>query len=123
MCFGSGFEGDSLRILFLLERSKECQQRVAGLKSHATFTIPNFQQGYCTDDNARALILMMLLNELKEDLPQRYQITALMPVSSRTPSIRSCSDSATFLPSIVIGWKRRDPKIAMVALCGRSAPA
>lgn len=42
---------------------------------HATFTIPNYQHGYCTDDNARTLILMMLLDELKEDLPQRYQIT------------------------------------------------
>ena len=46
-----------------------------GLLQHATFTIPNYQQCYCTDDNARALILMMLLDELKEDLPQRYQIT------------------------------------------------
>jgi glycosyltransferase involved in cell wall biosynthesis len=46
-----------------------------GIFQHASFTIPNFQHGYCTDDNARALILMMLLDELQESLPQRYQIT------------------------------------------------
>jgi glycosyltransferase involved in cell wall biosynthesis len=45
-----------------------------GIFQHATLTVPNFSHGYCTDDNARALILMMLLDELEEDLPQRYQI-------------------------------------------------
>ena len=46
-----------------------------GILQHATFTIPNFQHGYCTDDNARALILMMLLDELDEAFPPYYQIT------------------------------------------------
>jgi len=38
-----------------------------GLFQHATFTVPNFAEGYCTDDNARAFILTLLLEELGED--------------------------------------------------------
>src|SRR6266576_3165325 len=30
-----------------------------GLFQHATFTVPNFAEGYCTDDNARAFILTL----------------------------------------------------------------
>jgi glycosyltransferase involved in cell wall biosynthesis len=37
-----------------------------GVFQHATFSIPNFAEGYCTDDNARALILAVLLSELGE---------------------------------------------------------
>ncbi|MDE2293158.1 MAG: glycosyltransferase, partial [Elusimicrobia bacterium] len=37
-----------------------------GLFQHATAAVPNFQTGYCTDDNARALILTVLLDELGE---------------------------------------------------------
>jgi glycosyltransferase involved in cell wall biosynthesis len=32
-----------------------------GIFQHASFTVPNFQEGYCTDDNARAFILTLLL--------------------------------------------------------------
>lgn len=35
-----------------------------GILQHATYTIPNFADGYCTDDNARALLLTVLLEEL-----------------------------------------------------------
>lgn len=38
-----------------------------GMLQHATFTIPNFAEGYCTDDNARALLLTVLLEELGLD--------------------------------------------------------
>src|SRR5256885_2230453 len=38
-----------------------------GLFQHAIFTVPNFSKGYCTDDNARAFILAVLLDELGED--------------------------------------------------------
>jgi glycosyltransferase involved in cell wall biosynthesis len=40
-----------------------------GMFQHATYTIPNFAEGYCTDDNARALLLMVLLEELGLDGP------------------------------------------------------
>jgi hypothetical protein len=35
-----------------------------GLIQHATFSVPNYAEGYCTDDNARALALCVLLQEL-----------------------------------------------------------
>jgi glycosyltransferase involved in cell wall biosynthesis len=38
-----------------------------GVFQHAIFGIPNFSEGYCTDDNARAFILAVLLGELGED--------------------------------------------------------
>ncbi|MCH8151004.1 MAG: glycosyltransferase family 4 protein [Planctomycetes bacterium] len=34
-----------------------------GLLQHATFGVPNYSQGYCTDDNARALIFSVLVDE------------------------------------------------------------
>jgi glycosyltransferase involved in cell wall biosynthesis len=36
-----------------------------GILQHAHFTIPNYQEGYCIDDNARALIVSTLLAELE----------------------------------------------------------
>jgi glycosyltransferase involved in cell wall biosynthesis len=36
----------------------------AGILQHAIYTIPNYTEGYCTDDNARALLLTVLLEEL-----------------------------------------------------------
>jgi hypothetical protein len=38
-----------------------------GVFQHALFSVPNFTEGYCTDDNARAFILAVLLGELEED--------------------------------------------------------
>jgi glycosyltransferase involved in cell wall biosynthesis len=38
-----------------------------GIFQHAIFSVPNFSEGYCTDDNARAFILAVLLGELGED--------------------------------------------------------
>ena len=41
-----------------------------GMLQHATHTIPNFAEGYCTDDNARALLLTVLLEELGQGGPE-----------------------------------------------------
>ena len=41
-----------------------------GIFQHATFTVPNFSQGYCTDDNARAFILCHVLEELGDPAPE-----------------------------------------------------
>jgi glycosyltransferase involved in cell wall biosynthesis len=38
-----------------------------GMQQHAIFTIPNRAEGYTTDDNARALIFSVLLDELNVD--------------------------------------------------------
>jgi glycosyltransferase involved in cell wall biosynthesis len=34
-----------------------------GIFQHASFTVPNFAEGYCTDDNARALLLALMLQQ------------------------------------------------------------
>ena len=46
-----------------------------GLFQHAMFTVPNFAEGYCTDDNARAFVLAVLLDELEEE-PERVRTLA-----------------------------------------------
>ena len=46
-----------------------------GIFQHAILTIPNFSEGYCTDDNARAFILAVLLSELGEE-PERVRTLA-----------------------------------------------
>ena len=40
-----------------------------GIFQHATFNVPNYHEGYCTDDNARAYILCNLLDELGDEPP------------------------------------------------------
>ena len=46
-----------------------------GIFQHAKFTAPNLSEGYCTDDNARALILAVLLGQLEEP-PKRVRALA-----------------------------------------------
>ena len=41
-----------------------------GIFQHASFTVPNFAEGYCTDDNARALVLALMLQKLGHGSPQ-----------------------------------------------------
>lgn len=50
-----------------------------GILQHAVFTVPNYDEGYTTDDNARALIVTVLLEEAGDaaideahDLASRY---------------------------------------------------
>lgn len=38
-----------------------------GILQHAVFDLPNYAEGYCTDDNARALILALALDQLNSD--------------------------------------------------------
>ena len=41
-----------------------------GIFQHASFTVPNFAEGYCTDDNARALVLALMLQRLGHGSPR-----------------------------------------------------
>ena len=41
-----------------------------GIFQHASFTVPNFAEGYCTDDNARALVLALMLQKLGQGSPR-----------------------------------------------------
>ncbi|MDD2706667.1 MAG: glycosyltransferase family 4 protein [Verrucomicrobiae bacterium] len=47
-----------------------------GVFQHAVFTVPNFSHGYCLDDNARALILAILLNQLGQSTAQLQSMAA-----------------------------------------------
>ncbi len=40
-----------------------------GILQHSLFSVPNPTHGYCTDDNARALILLLLWDEIGETTP------------------------------------------------------
>ncbi len=41
-----------------------------GMFQHAIFNVPNYREGYCTDDNARAFILTLMLPELTNRVAQ-----------------------------------------------------
>jgi glycosyltransferase involved in cell wall biosynthesis len=68
-----------------------------GIMEHAVFSVPNYPEGYSTDDNARALIVAVLLEELgidtrtgPLDLASRYLAflwLAFDPISKR---FRNC---------------------------------
>jgi len=47
----------------------------AGLLHHAIGSIPNYNEGYCTDDNARALILIVLLEEVYSDIAKIQELS------------------------------------------------
>ena len=81
------------RVMFANETPAKCLDQIPGLTldhlrrltdntgmlQHATFAVPNYAEGYTTDDNARALILTILLEQLGQteqsasnDLATRY---------------------------------------------------
>ncbi len=43
-----------------------------GIFQHAIYNVPNFHEGYCTDDNARAFILCQLLEESALPAPKAH---------------------------------------------------
>lgn len=48
-----------------------------GILQHAVATVPNYNEGYTTDDNARALMLMVCLEEFgKERMAQTKELAA-----------------------------------------------
>ncbi len=67
-----------------------------GILQHAIFTIPNYREGYTTDDNARALLVSILLEELgsKEatDLATRYLAFTWYAFNTETRRFRNFMD-------------------------------
>jgi hypothetical protein len=63
-----------------------------GMLQHAIFTIPNRREGYTTDDNARALILAVLLEGLDVAQPEKDQHLKVDP-----PTVDSASLYLSFL--------------------------
>jgi glycosyltransferase involved in cell wall biosynthesis len=45
-----------------------------GMFQHAAYAMPDYAHGYCTDDNARALLLMVLLESAGPDTPTRRML-------------------------------------------------
>jgi hypothetical protein len=60
-----------------------------GIFQHASFTAPNLSEGYCTDDNARALILAVLLGQLEEAPKRSGRWPQPTPRSWTMPSIQN----------------------------------
>ena len=47
-----------------------------GILQHATFNVPHYDEGYCVDDNARALLLMTLLEDAGTNDPRTVRTLA-----------------------------------------------
>jgi glycosyltransferase involved in cell wall biosynthesis len=64
-----------------------------GILQHAIFTIPNYHEGYTTDDNARALIVSILLEHLGKnrsfELASRYLAFIWYAYSAETGRFRN----------------------------------
>jgi hypothetical protein len=67
-----------------------------GILQHAIFTIPNYREGYTTDDNARALMVSVLLEELGNteaiDLSTRYLAFIWYAFNVKTRRFRNFMD-------------------------------
>ena len=68
-----------------------------GIVEHAVFNVPNYPEGYSTDDNARALIVAILLEELGTssakgslDLAARYLAFLWLAFDPATKRFRNC---------------------------------
>jgi hypothetical protein len=64
-----------------------------GMLQHALFTVPNYQEGYCIDDNARALIVSIYLEELGHaaafELASRYMAFIAHAFNTETGRFRN----------------------------------
>ncbi len=68
-----------------------------GIAEHAVFVVPNYPEGYSTDDNARALIIAILLEEFgagappgSRDLASRYLAFLWLAFDPTTRRFRNC---------------------------------
>ena len=68
-----------------------------GIVEHAVFVVPNYPEGYTTDDNARALIVAIFLEELgvsgltgSTDLASRYLAFLWLAFDPTTKRFRNC---------------------------------
>ncbi len=54
-----------------------------GMFQHAVFSVPNYNEGYTTDDNARALIVSVQLEEAKDLSTDQRQLTCVQELGNR----------------------------------------
>jgi hypothetical protein len=74
-----------------------CMTDHTGIIEHAVFVVPNYPEGYTTDDNARALIVAILLEEFAGvtptvtlDLASRYLAFLWLAFDPATRRFRNC---------------------------------
>lgn len=48
-----------------------------GILQHARYSIPNRSHGYCTDDNARALLLTVMLENDVQNVDELNRLTSI----------------------------------------------
>ena len=67
-----------------------------GILQHAIFTVPNYREGYCTDDNARALMVSALIEALgiteSFELASRYLAFIWYAFNTETKRFRNFMD-------------------------------
>jgi glycosyltransferase involved in cell wall biosynthesis len=68
-----------------------------GIFQHASFTVPNFAEGYCTDDNARALVLAMMLQRLGLGSPRLNERAATYAAFLNHAFDRQCGRFHNFM--------------------------
>jgi len=78
-----------------------------GIFQHASFTTPNPAEGYCTDDNARALILACCWSNWKKSRSVCGRWPQPTPRSWTRHSIRRRSDSTISSAVTAAGWTNR----------------
>ena len=71
-----------------------------GIMEHAVFSVPNYPEGYSTDDNARALIVAIMLEELGIDAQDRPAGLGLVLSGFFVAGIRSCEQEVQKLPEL-----------------------
>lgn len=68
------WEGPEIELPEVNLRHIETLTDSTGLLQHAVYSVPRYEDGYCVDDNARALLLMTLLDEGGADDPTLTRI-------------------------------------------------
>jgi glycosyltransferase involved in cell wall biosynthesis len=99
-----------------------------GMLQHALVTVPNYSEGYTTDDNARALIIATLLDELGSrealELASRYLSFILFAFSAETGRFRNFLDyQRNWLEAVGSEDSQGRALLALSAVLGRSSTA
>ena len=94
-----------------------------GMLQHATFDIPRYDDGYCLDDNARALLLMTHLEEAGTEAPARRPHARDALPRLREPRVRRVDRAVPQLPDVRadVARRRPAPTTATAARSGRWA--
>ncbi len=95
----------------------------AGLIQHATSTIPHFAEGYCTDDNARALLLTVLLEQLGQGSGQVHRLATVYAAFLNYAFDRKLGRFRNFFSFDAGGWRTSARTTATAEPSGRWGPA